>query len=150
MFASHDGAAQVNGGDAIECGLGYLVERRVPAGDTYADIVVKDVDSAPTPFGGFDHRRECCLFGNIRFKRRAFSTELSSHSDRFLGGAKIIVDCHYLGASLNEPKDCGAAIPHSLAGRLTSTYDDGDLVPQTHVSLGWKMLDAQQKLRTRL
>src|SRR5262249_34420138 len=123
---------------------------RVPAGDTYADIVVKDVDSAPTLFGSFDHRREGCLFGNVRFERGAFPTRLSSHSDRFLSGGKIVVDRKHLGAFLSEPKDRGAAIPHSLAGRLTSTYDDGDLVPQTHVSLGWKMLDAQRRLRTRL
>ncbi len=49
VLAGHDGAAQVDGGDAVECRLSDLVERRVPAGDAYADIVVEDVDAAPTP-----------------------------------------------------------------------------------------------------
>ena len=73
MLASHDGSAQVDGRDAVEGSFGDLVERRVSASDTYADIVVKNVDSPPTPLCGFDHCRQCRLFGNVSLERNAFS-----------------------------------------------------------------------------
>src|SRR3974377_2285142 len=82
MLASHDGAAQVDGGDAVERNLGDLVEWRVAAGDTHPDIVVKNVDSPPTPLCGLDHCREGRLLGNISLERDAFSAR---HRDRFGG-----------------------------------------------------------------
>jgi hypothetical protein len=45
MLAGHDGTAQVNGSDTVECSFGDLVKRRVPAGNAYANIVVENVDA---------------------------------------------------------------------------------------------------------
>src|ERR1700758_4399019 len=149
MFASHDGAAQVDGRDAVECSLSDLVERRVPAGDADADIVVKNVDSSPTPLRGLGHRRESCLFGNVRFERDAFSTRLSRHRDGFLGGGKIVIDGHHPGAFLSEAQNRSAAVAQSLARRLTSTDDDGDLVFEAHADLGRKWVGARQTLRVQ-
>ena len=125
MLASHDGAAQVDGGDAVERNLGDLVEWRVAAGDTHPDIVVKNVDSPPTPLCGLDHCREGRLLGNISLERDAFSAR---HRDRFVGRGKIVVDGHHLGAFLSETQNRGTAIAQSLARRLARAYDDGDLV----------------------
>src|SRR6516225_487528 len=125
MLASHDGAAQVDGGDAVERGPGDLVERRVSAGDTHADIVMKNVDSPPTPVCGLDHCRECRLLGNISLECDAFSAR---HRYRFVGRGKIVVDGHHLGAFLSETQNRGSAIAQSLARRLARSYNDGDLV----------------------
>src|SRR5215471_15650768 len=138
MLASHNRAAQVDGGDAVESSFGDLVEWRISADDTYADIIVKNVDSPPTPLCSLDHCRECHLLGNISLEGDAFSAPLSRHRGCFLGGGKIVVDCHHLGALLGEAQSRGATIAQSLAWRLACADDEGDLVLQAHVDLGRK------------
>src|SRR5437588_1544538 len=115
MFAGHDGAAEVNGGYAVKCSLGDFIERRIPASDAHADIIMKDVDAAPTPSRGLDHRRECRLLGNVGFEGDAFPTRLSRHRDRFLGGRKIVVDGQHLGGFLSETQNRSATIAQALA-----------------------------------
>ena len=80
MFTGHDGATQVDGSDAVECILGDLVKRRVPASDAHADIVVEHVDASPTSPRGLDHRRESGLVGNVRFEGQTFATRLGGAS----------------------------------------------------------------------
>src|SRR5690242_6257307 len=109
MLAGHDCAAEVDGSDVIECSLGNLVNWRVPAGDAYADIVVEHVNSAPTLPCGLDHGRERRLVGNVRSERNAFSTRVSCHYNRFLGGGKVVVDSQYVGAFLSKTQNRGAA-----------------------------------------
>ncbi len=69
MLGGHDGAAQVDGGDAVERGFGEFVERRVAAGEAQADIVVQDIDAAPTLPCRLDHRLERRLTGHVGFER---------------------------------------------------------------------------------
>jgi hypothetical protein len=127
---------RVDGGDAIEGGFGDAVERRVAAGDTHADVVMKDVDTAPAPACGLDHSCQRLLIGDVGFECDAVSARLSRHRDRFLGGGKIVVDRQHLGAFLREPQNSGAAIAQTLARRLTGADHDGDFVLKTHASLG--------------
>jgi len=47
MFASHDGAPQFDGGDAVECRLSDLVDWRVSARDANTDIVVEEHRCGP-------------------------------------------------------------------------------------------------------
>jgi hypothetical protein len=131
----HDGAAQIDGGDAVKCGFSEIGEHRVAAGKADADIVVKDIDPAPTLLCGFDHRRKRCLFGHIRFESSAFSGRLPGHHDRFLDRSEILVDGQKLGAFLGEAQNRSAAVAHALARRLTGTHDDRDLVLETHANL---------------
>jgi hypothetical protein len=110
MLTGHDGAAQIDSSDAIECSLGDLVKRRIPAGNTHADIVVEDVDAPPTTTRRLDHRHERRLDSNIGFKCDAFSACLSRYGDCLLGGGEIDVDCQHLGAFLHETQNRGAAV----------------------------------------
>src|SRR5262245_25160945 len=134
MHTGHNGATQVDGGDAVECILGDLVKRRISASDTHADIVVEHVDASPTSLCGLDHRSESCLVGNVRLEGQTFATRLLCHCDRLLCGGEIVVYCQHLGAFLHEAQNCGAAIAQPFAWRLTSAYYNGDLVLQTHAN----------------
>ena len=134
VLAGHDGAAQVDGGDAVECVLGDLVERRVAAGDAHADIVVQDVDAAPALPRGLDHRRQRRLAGDVGLKRHALAARLPRHGGGLLGGGEIVVDREHLGAFLREAQHRGAAIAHALPRRLAGAHHDGDLVLETHVA----------------
>src|SRR5215831_11349 len=98
MLTGHNGATQVDDSEAIECILGDLVERRVPASDAHADIVVEHIDASPTSPSSFDHRRQSGLVGNVRFEGQTFATRLSCHCDRLLSGGEIVVDCQHLCA----------------------------------------------------
>src|SRR6476660_2255985 len=82
MLTGHNGATQVDGSEVIECILGDLVKRRVPASDAHADIVVEDIDASPTSPCSLDHRRQSGLVGNVRFEGQTFATRLSCHCDR--------------------------------------------------------------------
>jgi hypothetical protein len=135
MLTGHNGPAQVDGSDVVECGLGDLVKRRVPAGNTHADVVVENVDTPPTSSRRLDHRHERRLDSDVRFECDALSTRLSCYSDCLLGRGEIVVDCQHLGAFLSETQNRGTAIAQPLARRLTGAYDDGDLVLETHVNL---------------
>jgi len=136
MLAGHDSAAQVDGGDEVERGLGDLVERRVAAGNADADVVVQDIDAAPTPPRGLDHCRERRLLGDVCFECNAFAARLSRHGDRLLGGGEVVVHRQHPGALLRETHNRGAAVADALAGRLTGAHHNGDLVLQTHANLG--------------
>ena len=138
VLGGHDGAAQVDGGDAVEGGFGEFVKRRVAAGEAQADIVVQDIDAAPTLPRRLDHRLERRLAGHVGFERDAFAARLPRHRRRFLGGGEIVVDGQHLGALLREPQNRGAAVAHALARRLTGADHDGDLVLKTHVEPRWQ------------
>jgi hypothetical protein len=144
VLAGHDGAAQVDGRDAVECRLGDLGERRVAAGDAHADIVVQHIDAAPTLPCSLDHRRERRLLGDVSLKRNAFPARLARHGHRFLGGGKIVVDGEHLRSLLSEAQHGGAAVADALARRLASADNDGDLVFETHGVLD--CIDAALKL----
>jgi hypothetical protein len=135
MLASHDGAAQVDGHDAVECRFADLGERRIAPGNTHAHIVVEHVDAAPPPPRGIGHRRERGVFGHVRLERDAIpagAAGLPCHRDRFLGGGEIVVDGEHLGAFLNETKYGRTTIAHALARRLACADHDGDFVLKTH------------------
>ena len=134
MLGGHDGAAQVDGGDAVEGGFGEFVERRVAAGDAQADIVVQNIDAAPALPRRLDHRLERRLAGHVSFERGAFAAaaRLPRHRRRLLGGGEIVVDGQDLGALLGKPQNRGAAIAHPLAPRLPGADHDGDFVFETH------------------
>jgi hypothetical protein len=135
MLTGHNGAAQIDGSDAVECSLGDLVKRRVPAGNTHTDIVVKDVNAAPTSSRCFDHRHERRLDSDVRFECGAFSACLTCYGDCLLGGGEIVIDGQHLGAFLRETQNRGAAVAQALAWRLTGAYNYGDLVLETHANL---------------
>src|SRR5262245_59401449 len=72
MFAGHDGAAQIDGADAIESLFGEIEQRCIAAGDADPDIVMKNIDAVPT----------LVRIGYGRGKRRFFS-DVSLESDTF-------------------------------------------------------------------
>jgi hypothetical protein len=110
MFAGHDGAAQIDGSDAVERSLGDLVKRRVPAGNAHANIVVEDVDAPPALSRRLDHRHERRLDSDVRLECDAFSACLSRHGDGFLSRGEIVVDCQNPRAFLGETQNRGAAV----------------------------------------
>ena len=132
MLGGHDGAAQVDGGDAVEGGFGEFVKQRVAAGEAQAHIVVQNIDAAPALPCRLDHRLERRLTRHVGFERDAFAARLPRHRRRFLGGGEIIVDRQNLGALLRKPQNRGAAIAHPGARRLPGADHDGDLVLKTH------------------
>src|SRR6516225_9510739 len=135
MLTGDDGAAQVDGSDAVECGLSDLVERRVPACNAHTDIVVEDIDMPPTSSRRLDHRHERRLDSDVRFECDAFPACLSRYGDCLLGGGEIVVDRQHLGALLREAQNRGTAIAQPFARRLTRAYYDGDFVLKTHTNL---------------
>jgi hypothetical protein len=110
VLTGHDGAAQVDGRDAVECRLGDLVKRRVPAGNAHADIVVEDVDAPPALSCRLDHRHERRLDSDVRLECNAFSARLSRQGDRLLGGGEIVIDCQHVRAFLGETQNRGATV----------------------------------------
>src|SRR5690242_21187555 len=56
----------------------FRSERRIPARDAHADIIVQDVDAAPAHARGLDHRGERRLPGDVRLERDALADRKST------------------------------------------------------------------------
>ena len=110
-----------------------LSDQRATPSDT--DVVVQDIDAAPTPPRGLDHCRKRRLLGDVCFECDAFAARLSRHGDRLLGGGEVVVHRQHPGALLRETHNRGTAVADALAGRLTGAHHNGDLVLQTHANL---------------
>ena len=135
MLAGHDGTSQVDRRDAVESFLGDLVQRGIAPGDAHSNIVVQDIDPAPSPPGRIRHCGQRLFVANVGFERRAFPSPHQRHCHRFLGGENIIVDREHPGPFLSEAQHRGAPISHSFTRRLSGADHDGDLVLQTHACL---------------
>ena len=71
VLAGDDGAAQVDGVDAVEGGFRDLGRRGIAAGQADADVVVQDVDAAPQLHGLGDGRRKRRLFRDVGLEGHA-------------------------------------------------------------------------------
>src|SRR5262249_9834129 len=132
VLAGHDRAAQVNRADAVEGFLSQLVERLVTTPDADPDIVVQDIDAAPTRPPRVYGSGEPLFLGYVGGEGYASAAFLPRHHGCFLGGGDEPVDRQDPGAFLREAEGRCTTIPESFAGTLAGSDDDGDLPFETH------------------
>ena len=125
VLAGHDGAAQVDGTDAVESLFGEVEQWRIAAGDADADIVMQNVDAAPAlvrrRYGGGKRR----FLSDVGLEGDEFAAPLLDHRHRFLGRGEVSVDGHDLRTFLRESEHGGTAIAHPFARALAGANNDG-------------------------
>ena len=132
MLAGHDGAAQVDGRDAVEGGFRDLERAGVAAGKADAHVVVQDVDAAPAFLGFGDRRLQRGFLGHVGLEGDAFAAILRDDRCGLLGRLQVDIDGQDLGAVAREHQCRGPTVAQSLAGALAGADDDGDLVREAH------------------
>ncbi|MBA7614564.1 hypothetical protein ES703_21830 [subsurface metagenome] len=74
---------------------------------------MQDVNPAELLNARLDHFLTVARFGDIGLEGDALAAFLVNHFFRFLGGLKIVVDRHYLGAFPCEDDGCRFAVAHT-------------------------------------
>ena len=85
VLAGHDGAAQVDGVDAVEGVLRDLGRDGIAAGQADADVVVQDVDAAPQLHGLGDGGLQRRLLRDVGLEGHACAALLGDQRRRLLG-----------------------------------------------------------------
>ena len=132
MFAGHDRAAQVDRDDPVEGFFGNFGDRRIAAGDADADIVVQDVDPAPSFLGRGDDVRQFRFNRDIRLAGHAGAAFFGNHGGGFLRRRDIAVDRHDLRPFAGVQHRRRTAVADAFARALARAHDDGNLVLEPH------------------
>src|SRR3984893_18783725 len=131
VLACHDRAAQVDRADAVEGLLAQFVQRLVAPPNAAPDIVVQDINAAPTRPSGLHRGGERLFLGHVGGEGHALAT-LRRHRSALLGGGDKPVDRQDPGALLREAERGRAAIADPLTGALPGPNDHSDLAFETH------------------
>ena len=140
VLAGHDGAAQVDGVDAVEGLLGDLGGRGVAAGQADADVVVQDVDAAPQLHGLVDRGLQRGLFRHVGLEGDARAALFRHQRGSLLRRLQPVIHGQHLGALAREQQRRGAAVAHGLARGLPGADDDRSLAFQSHCFLRFLLL----------
>jgi hypothetical protein len=124
-------AAQVDRADAVEGLLAQFVQRLVATPNADPDIVVQDINAAPTRPSGLHRGGERLFLGHVGGEGHALAT-LRRHRSGLLGGGDKPVDRQDPGALLREAERGRAAIADPLTGALPGPNDHSDLAFETH------------------
>src|ERR1051326_2263179 len=132
MLAGHDRASEVDRRNAVIGLFGEFLDGLVAAADADPDIIVQDVDAAPTLDRSRHCRGEGRLARNVGLKRDTLAALAGGQCRGLLYGAELAIYREDRGAFLCEAQYGGTAVADTLAWALPGADDDGDFTCEAH------------------